>query len=61
MYPGILAVCWIIVNIDLNKPGLINIIGVKSMGWQCVDFGLGALFGFLDSYWYCYISLTDKL
>jgi hypothetical protein len=61
MYPGILAVCWIIVYIDFYKPGLINIFGIKSFVWKCIDFSLGSLIGFLDSYWYCYIALTDKL
>ncbi|CAD8171586.1 unnamed protein product [Paramecium octaurelia] len=54
MYPMILLICWII-------PGFVNIIGVKSVIWKSIDFGLGSLIGFFDAYWYCYTALTDRL
>ncbi|CAD8176155.1 unnamed protein product [Paramecium pentaurelia] len=54
MYPGILVICWII-------PGFVNLIGVKSVIWKSIDFGLGSLIGFFDAYWYCYTALADRL
>ncbi|CAK88999.1 unnamed protein product (macronuclear) [Paramecium tetraurelia] len=54
IYQGILAVCWII-------PSIVNLFGFTSLVWKTIDFGLGGLIGFLNSFWYSYTSLADRL